>query len=72
VFLTGLMKNLPEPVLAAVVLIAVGDDSTPGTSHLYRVSRVEFRVAMVAAVGVLAFGILKGCCWRLSFLSCFC
>ncbi len=60
-FLTGLMKNLPEPVLAAVVLIAVGGLIRPRElRHLYRVSRVEFRVAMVATVGVLAFGILKG------------
>jgi SulP family sulfate permease len=60
-FLTGLMQNLPEPVLAAVVLIAVGGLIRPRElRQLYRVSKVEFRVAMVATVGVLAFGILKG------------
>lgn len=60
-FLTGLMNNLPEPVLAAVVLIAVGGLIRPRELwHLYKVSRMEFRVAMVATVGVLAFGILKG------------
>ena len=60
-FLTGLMNNLPEPLLAAVVLIAVGGLIQPRELwHLYRVSRMEFRVAMVATVGVLAFGILKG------------
>ena len=60
-FLTGLMHNLPQPVLAAVVLIAVGGLIRPRElRHLYRVSRMEFRVAMVAMVGVLAFGILKG------------
>jgi sulfate permease, SulP family len=60
-FLTGLMNNLPEPVLAAVVLIAVGGLIRPRELwHLYRVSRTELRVAMVAMVGVLAFGILKG------------
>ena len=60
-FLTGLMNNLPEPLLAAVVLIAVGGLIRPRELwHLYRVSRMEFRVAMVATVGVLAFGILKG------------
>ena len=60
-FLTGLMNNLPEPLLAAVVLIAVGGLIRPRElRHLYRVSRMEFRVAMVATVGVLAFGILKG------------
>jgi high affinity sulfate transporter 1 len=60
-FLTGLMNNLPEPVLAAIVLIAVGGLIRPHELwHLYRISRMEFRVAMVAMVGVLAFGILKG------------
>jgi MFS superfamily sulfate permease-like transporter len=60
-FLTGLMRNLPEPVLAAVVLLAVGGLIKPSEiRHLSRVSKTEFRVAMVAAVGVLLFGILKG------------
>ena len=60
-FLTGLLRNLPESVLAAVVLIAVRGLIGPvELRHLYKVSRMEFRVAMVATVGVLAFGILKG------------
>jgi len=60
-FLTGLMQKLPEPVLAAVVLIAVGGLIQPRElRQLYRVSKMEFRVAMVATVGVFAFGILKG------------
>jgi SulP family sulfate permease len=60
-FLTGLMQNLPEPVLAAVVLTAIGGLIRPRElRQLYRVSKMEFRVAMVATVGVLAFGILKG------------
>jgi SulP family sulfate permease len=60
-FLTGLMQNLPEPVLAAVVLIAVGGLIRPRElRQLYRVSKMEFRLAIVATVGVLAFGILKG------------
>ncbi len=60
-FFTGLMKNLPDPVLAAVVLFAVGGLVNPKElRHLYRVSRFEFRIAMVATAGVLLFGILKG------------
>jgi high affinity sulfate transporter 1 len=60
-FLTGLMRNLPEPVLAAVVLIAVGGLIRPRELlHLKKVSKLEFRVAMLATVGVLSFGILKG------------
>jgi high affinity sulfate transporter 1 len=60
-FLTGLVQNLPKAVLAAIVLIAVkGLIDLRGIARLRRVSRFEFRVAMVALVGVLAFGILKG------------
>jgi sulfate permease, SulP family len=60
-FLTGMMRNLPDPVLAAIVLIAVGGLIQPRElRHLYRVSKMEFQVAAVAMVGVLAFGILKG------------
>ncbi len=60
-FLTGLLRNLPDAVLAAVVLIAVGGLVRPRElRHLYRVSKMEFRIAVVATVGVLAFGILKG------------
>ncbi|HEV2733106.1 MAG TPA: SulP family inorganic anion transporter [Terriglobales bacterium] len=60
-YLTGLLRNLPDSVLAAVVLIAVGGLIRPRELlHLYHVSKMEFRVAMVATVGVLSFGILKG------------
>jgi len=60
-FLTRFMSLLPECVLAAVVLIAVGGLIRPSElRHLFRVSKLEFWVAMVAMVGVLAFGILKG------------
>jgi sulfate permease, SulP family len=60
-FLTGLMRNLPQPVLAAVVLIAVRGLIKPSElRHLSRVSKMEFRVAVVATIGVLLFGILKG------------
>jgi SulP family sulfate permease len=60
-FLTGLMRNLPQPVLAAVVLFAVGGLVRPREIRfLYRADRTEFRIAMVATFGVLLFGILKG------------
>jgi len=60
-FLTGLMKNLPDPVLAAVVLMAVWGLIHPQElKHIRLASKVEFRVAMVATLGVLVFGILKG------------
>jgi high affinity sulfate transporter 1 len=60
-FLTGLMSNLPQPVLAAVVLMAVKDlIRFKELRHYQRVSSLEFNVAMAAIVGVLLFGILKG------------
>ena len=60
-FLTGLFRNLPEPILAAVVLMAIkGLVDIGELRHLYRVSRLEFHVALVATVGVLLFGILNG------------
>jgi high affinity sulfate transporter 1 len=60
-FLTGLLKNLPMVVLAAIVLVAVrGLIDLTALRHLWRVSRFEFSIAMVALVGVLLLGILKG------------
>jgi high affinity sulfate transporter 1 len=60
-FLTGFMANLPQPVLAAVVLVAIKDlMRLKELRHLKRVSKVEFYTAMAAVVGVLLFGILKG------------
>ncbi len=60
-FLTDLVRNLPKAVLAAIVLVAVsGLLNLREMRHLWRVSRFEFSVAMVAFVGVLLLGILKG------------
>ena len=60
-FLTGLMKNLPDPVLAAVVFMAVKGLILPKELRQIRwVSKSEFRIAMVAMLGVLILGILHG------------
>lgn len=60
-FLTGLLANLPNVVLAAIVLIAVkGLIYIDELRHVWRVSRYEFLVATVAFVAVLLLGILKG------------
>jgi len=60
-FLTGLLANLPTVVLAAIVLVAVrGLIDLGALKHLWGVSRLEFRIAMVALAGVLFLGILKG------------
>jgi SulP family sulfate permease len=60
-FFTGLLHNLPNVILAAIVLVAVrGLFDVKGLSHLWQVSRFEFTIAIVALVGVLLLGILKG------------
>jgi high affinity sulfate transporter 1 len=60
-FLTELLGNLPTVVLAAIVLVAVrGLIDLRALRHLWKVSRLEFRISMVALVGVLLLGILKG------------
>jgi SulP family sulfate permease len=60
-YLTGLLHNLPQVILAAIVLVAVrGLIDVAALRHLWRVSRLEFSISMVALVGVLLLGILKG------------
>lgn len=60
-FLTGMLFNLPETVLAAIVLIAVsGFVKIDDFKELRKISHLEFNVALVAFMGVLLLGILKG------------
>jgi MFS superfamily sulfate permease-like transporter len=60
-FFSSFFHSLPEPLLAAIVVMAA--------SHLVRIddlrrlreaSRPEFRIAMLAFAGVLFFGLLDG------------
>jgi high affinity sulfate transporter 1 len=60
-FLTNLLRNLPSVALAAIVLVAVrGLIDLAALRRLWRVSRSEFNISLIAVVGVLLFGILKG------------
>jgi SulP family sulfate permease len=60
-FLTGPLRDLPQPVLAAVVLVAVtGLFKASELRRLWRFSRQEFVVAGVALLGVLGSGLLRG------------
>jgi high affinity sulfate transporter 1 len=60
-FLSGALANLPDVVLAAIVLVAVkGLFNIGEIRHVWRVSRYEFSVSMVAFAAVLLLGILKG------------
>jgi high affinity sulfate transporter 1 len=60
-FFTGLFQNLPEAVLAAIVLVAVkGLIDLKELRYLWRASRIDCAAAGVALVGVLVMGILDG------------
>jgi high affinity sulfate transporter 1 len=60
-FFTGLLRNLPQPVLAAIVLVAVtGLIRIDALRTIWRFSRTEFAVAMAALFGVLGSGLLNG------------
>ena len=60
-FFTHLLRALPQPVLAAVVLVAVaGLFKVSVLQQLWRSDRQEFVVAVVAILGVLTSGLLRG------------
>jgi high affinity sulfate transporter 1 len=60
-FLSGLLQDLPQPVLAALVLVAVtGLFKVKALARLWRFSRAEFAIAMAALLGVLGSGLLRG------------
>jgi MFS superfamily sulfate permease-like transporter len=60
-FFSHLLRALPQPVLAAVVLVAVvGLFNVSALKHLWRSDRPEFVVAVAAIVGVLGQGLLRG------------
>jgi sulfate permease, SulP family len=60
-FLSGMLRDLPQPVLAALVLVAVtGLFKVDAFVRLWRFSRGEFAVAIAALLGVLGSGLLRG------------
>ena len=60
-FLSAVLRDLPQPVLAAIVLMAVtGLFKLSALKHLWRADRAEFVVAMAALLGVLGSGLLRG------------
>ncbi len=60
-FLSGLLRNLPQPVLAAIVIFAVASLlKIAELRRLWRFHRGEFVVAIAAVLGVLCSGLLRG------------
>jgi len=60
-FFSGLLRDLPQPVLAALVLVAVtGLFKVKALVRLWRFSRAEFAIAIAALLGVLGSGLLRG------------
>jgi high affinity sulfate transporter 1 len=60
-FISGVLRYLPQPVLAAIVLMAVtGLFNLTALRHLWRADRAEFVVAIAALLGVLGSGLLRG------------
>ncbi len=60
-FVSGVLRYLPQPVLAAIVLMAVtGLFNVTALRHLWRADRAEFVVAIAALLGVLGSGLLRG------------
>ena len=60
-FASGLLRNLPQPVLAAIVLAAVMSlVKISALQHIWRFSRAEFFVAIAAMFGVLGAGPVNG------------
>ena len=61
VFVPGLLRNLPQPTLAAVVIAAsLSLADLPGTVRLWRQRRVEFLLSITAFLGVALLGVLQG------------
>lgn len=60
-FLPGLVKNLPQPALAAIVITAaISLFDLKGIRRLYAMRKSEFILALACALGVILVGVLEG------------
>jgi high affinity sulfate transporter 1 len=60
-FFSGMLSDLPQPVLAAIVLMAVlGLVKVKAIARLWRTDRQELIIVAAALTGVLASGLLRG------------
>ena len=61
VLVPGLLRNLPQPALAAVVICAsLSLADVPGTVRLWHQRRTEFLLSAAAFLGVALLGVLPG------------
>jgi high affinity sulfate transporter 1 len=61
VLVPGLLRSLPQPTLAAVVIAAsLSLADFPGVMRLWRQRRTEFVLSMAAFAGVALLGVLEG------------
>ncbi|MFN8126279.1 MAG: SulP family inorganic anion transporter [Candidatus Nanopelagicales bacterium] len=61
VAIPGLMQDLPQPTLGAVVIAAAWSlADIPASRRLWRQRRTDFAIMMVAFLGVVALGVLPG------------
>jgi sulfate permease, SulP family len=61
VFFTSLFTDLPETILAAIILFAIrGLFNIPHFRFIYNFSRIEFAIAILTLLSVLILGTLEG------------
>lgn len=61
IFLPGLVQNLPQSALAAIIIVAASSlIDLPALRRLWAVRRSEFTLAMVSILGVALVGVLEG------------
>jgi sulfate permease, SulP family len=59
--LTGLLADLAQPILGAIVLVAaIGLVNLAPLRRIWAIRRRDFWLGLVALAGVLAFGVLRG------------
>ena len=60
-FVPGLVRNLPQPTLAAIVIVAaISLFDLPALRHLWNVRKSEFVLAVICILGVGLVGVLEG------------
>jgi len=61
VLFTGIFYNLPETILAAIVLFVIKRlVDVPHLKRIYNFSKIEFAIAIITLLSVLFFGALEG------------